>query len=319
MNQIRPAPARLYLVTGGAGFIGSHLVDALLAEGHAVRILDDLSTGRTISRDPRCALVRGDVADLATVQEAMAGAAGCFHLAAIASVARGNEDWLGTHRCNQTGTVTVLECARQFGGVPVVYASSAAVYGNAGEDAISETCPTIPLTAYGADKLGSELHARVAHHVHGVPTLGLRFFNIYGPRQDPNSPYSGVISIFARRIAAGLPISIHGDGDQTRDFVFVGDVVMHLAAAMRHLEQHGGMAVQNVCTGRTNTIRELAELLAELHGRSLDLSYGPGRSGDIRHSRGDPAGTAALLGLRAETSLRTGLGALLKEFAPSLA
>jgi UDP-glucose 4-epimerase len=313
MNQIRPARARLYLVTGGAGFIGSHLVDALLADGHAVRILDDLSTGRTINRDPRCEFVRGDVADLAAVQEAMAGAAGCFHLAAIASVARGNEDWLGTHRCNQTGTVTVLECARQLGGVPVVYASSAAVYGNAGEDAIAETCPTVPLTAYGADKLGSELHARVAHHVHGVPTLGLRFFNVYGPRQDPDSPYSGVISIFAKRVAAGLPISIHGDGGQTRDFVFVGDVVAHLRAAMRHLQQHGGTGVQNVCTGRAVTVRELATRLVALRDGIPDLLFTPARAGDIRHSCGNPESTTTLFGLRADTPLEVGLDILLRD------
>jgi UDP-glucose 4-epimerase len=261
----RPAPGR-YLITGGAGFIGSHLADALLAMGHPVRVLDDLSTGRAQNCDPRCQLVRADVADPDAVLQALDGVSGCFHLAAVASVARSNEDWLGTHRTNQTGTITVLDAARQRGRVPVVYASSAAVYGDAGAAAISESRPPAPLTAYGADKLGSELHARVAHHVHGVPTFGLRPFNIYGPRQDPSSPYSGVISIFARQVASGAPISLHGDGGQTRDFVYVDDVVLHLLAAMAHLQHHGGCAVRNVCTGRTTTIAALASLLGDLHG-----------------------------------------------------
>ena len=228
-----------FLVTGGAGFIGSHLADALLAAGAAVRVLDDFSTGRRENLDPRCEVCVGDVADPEAVRTAFAGVDGCFHLAAIASVARGNEDWRGTHRTNQTGTVTVLEAARDAGRMPVVYASSAAVYGDLAGAVARETSPCVPLTAYGADKLGSELHARVAHRVHGVPTLGLRFFNVYGPRQDPASPYSGVVSIFAARLARGETLSVHGDGRQTRDFVFVADVVAHLRAAMARLAPQG--------------------------------------------------------------------------------
>ena len=222
-----------YAITGGAGFIGSHLADALLAEGHAVRVLDDFSTGRQANLDPRCHAFTGDVADPAAVWQVLAGTDGCFHLAAIASVVRSAEAWLSTHRTNQTGTVTVLEAARDLGCLPVVYASSAAVYGNAGAQAMRENLPPQPLTAYGADKLGSELHARVGWLVHKVPTLGLRFFNVYGPRQDPSSPYSGVISIFARRLADGQAVEVHGTGEQTRDFIFVADVVAHLRAAMR--------------------------------------------------------------------------------------
>src|SRR6201996_6028020 len=222
-----------YLVTGGAGFIGSHLCDALAGRGDTVRVLDDLSTGHRRNVPPGAHLIVGDVADPAAVDQAMEGVDGCFHLAAIASVEKGVTDWLGTHRANITGTITVFDAIRRQGSrIPVVYASSAAVYGDATDGPIAETAPCRPLSAYGADKYGFELHARVPSHVHGIPTVGLRFFNVYGPRQDPKSPYSGVISIFCERIAGGLPIAIYGDGQQTRDFVYVADVVRALLAAM---------------------------------------------------------------------------------------
>ncbi len=176
-----------YLVTGGAGFIGSHLVESLLAEGHVARVLDDLSTGQRENLPPAAELILGDVADPATTSAAMAGMDGCFHLAAIASVARAAEDWPGTHRVNLGGTVAVLDAARAR-RVPVVFASSAAVYGDCADRPLTEAAPTHPLSAYGADKLGSELHAAVATGVFGVPTVGLRFFNVFGPRQDPDSP-----------------------------------------------------------------------------------------------------------------------------------
>jgi UDP-glucose 4-epimerase len=310
-----------FLVTGGAGFIGSHVADALLGAGHRVRVLDDFSTGRRANLDPRCEVVTGDVADLPTVRAALAGLDGCFHLAAIASVARGNEDWLGTHRANQTGTVTVLQAAREAGlerggRLPVVYASSAAVYGNLDGQAARETLRPAPLTAYGADKLGSELHAAVAWQVHRVPTLGLRFFNIYGPRQDPASPYSGVVSIFAARLAEGAMLTVHGEGAQTRDFVFVGDAVAHLLAAMRHLGTAGGSFVLNVCTGQGTSVLDLARTLARLHGRPLRIQHGPARPGDIARSVGDPAEAVARLGLRAATPLADGLAATLAWLQP---
>lgn len=308
-----------YLVTGGAGFIGSHLVDALLAGGHSVRILDDLSTGHARNVPADCALVRGDVADADLVRRAMQGVAGCFHLAAIASVVRGNEDWLGTHRANQTGTITVLDDARRLGGVPVVYASSAAVYGAVAGVAREDLCPG-PLTAYGADKLGSELHARVASLVHGVPTLGFRFFNVYGPRQDPASPYSGVISLFADAIAAGRTVRIHGDGQQSRDFVFVADVVAHLVAGMARLsaaDTAGALpAVLNVCTGQETSVLQLVQALGEACGRPAALVHGPARPGDIRRSVGSPALAAASLAVQARVKLQDGLAATLRDVAP---
>src|SRR6185437_16521969 len=193
----------LYLVTGGAGFIGSHLTDALLKRGDQVRVLDNLSTGKWENLDSKATLIVGDIADAGTVARAMDGVDGCFHLAAVASVELGNRDWLGTHRANLTGAITIFDAARRARPdrtVPVVYASSAAVYGDNPNLPLAETAQTRPMSAYGADKLGCELHGRVAAHVHGVRTVGCRFFNVYGPRQDPGSPYSGVISIFFNRI-----------------------------------------------------------------------------------------------------------------------
>ncbi len=301
----------LYLVTGGAGFIGSHLCDALLGAGHAVRVVDDLSTGRRENLDPRCELVVGDVADAVLLRRAMRGAAGCFHLAAVASVTPSNEDWVGTHRVNQTGTIAALDAARAAGRIPVVYASSAAVYGDQGGEALREDMAPRPRTPHGADKLGSELHSAIAFGMHGVPTLGFRFFNVYGPRQDPSSPYSGVISIFAARIAAGLPVTIHGDGTQTRDFVFVADVVAHLLKGMSLLERSPGARLFNLCTGHGTSITELVRLVGQAAGRAPILRLGPPRQGDIRASLGDPTTAANALGLIAATKLEAGLVATL--------
>ncbi len=300
----------LYVVTGAAGFIGSHLVDALLAAGHTVRGLDDFSTGRSENVDPRCPVLRADVADPAAVRRVMQGADGCFHLAAQASVTLTNEDWLGTHRTNQTGTITVFEAARICGRIPVVYASSAAVYGDLGTRQAREDTWPKPTAAYGADKLGSELHAAAAWSVHQIPTLGLRFFNVYGRRQNPCSRYSGVISIFSRRLAEGGTVTVHGDGQQVRDFIEVSDVVAHLTAGMRQIETNPGEAVLNVCTGRGTSIVDLIDTLARAHGRMPRVIHGSTRPGDIRHSVGDPSAATALLGVRARIALVDGLAAL---------
>lgn len=195
----------------------------------------------------------------------------------------------GTHRANLTGSIAVFDAARRAkngGPVPVVYASSAATYGDAPDLPLTEASPTRPLTAYGADKLGSELHARVAGVVHGVPTSGMRFFNVYGPRQDPKSPYSGVISVFADRVRSGQSIGIQGDGKQTRDFVFVADVVRHLLAAMATSTVEA--RVFNVCTGRATSILELAHALMAAASLTVEVRHGPARAGDIRESSAIP-------------------------------
>ncbi|MFO1188794.1 MAG: NAD-dependent epimerase/dehydratase family protein [Alphaproteobacteria bacterium] len=298
-----------YLVTGGCGFIGSHLADALIASGHRVRILDDLSTGRRENAPAAAEIIVGDVADGATVRRAMAGMNGCFHLAAVASVERSRLEWRETNRVNLGGTIEVFDAARgaKTGApMPVVYASSAAVYGDNTDVPLAEGAVTRPLSAYGADKLGCELHARVADVVHGVPSTGFRFFNVYGPRQDPASPYSGVISIFAQRIKRGDEITIFGDGEQSRDFVYVADVVAVLQATMSKGPK--GAAVFNLCTGRETTVMTLAQTLADLSGRPLRKRFEAPRAGDIRRSLGNPAAMVAAFSRPAETGLADGLG-----------
>jgi UDP-glucose 4-epimerase len=295
-----------WLVTGGAGFIGSHLCESLLARGDAVRVLDDLSTGRRENLPPGAELIEGDVADPAAMRSAVEDVDGCFHLAAIASVGRGVTDWLGTHRTNLTGTITLFDATRRLPSpVPVVYASSAAVYGDAATVPIAEDTACRPLSAYGADKLGCELHARVAARVHDVPTVGLRLFNVYGPRQDPGSPYSGVISIFCERIRRGVPIDIFGDGGQTRDFVFVADVVMAMLAAMRIRPPCA--PVFNVCTGVATSVLDLARTITDLTGAEMKAEHRPPRAGEIRHSAGAPALSRGALSLPEPVALRTGL------------
>jgi UDP-glucose 4-epimerase len=299
-----------YLITGGCGFIGSHLVDALLAVGHQVRILDDLSTGRIENKPFGAELVEGSVTDHSLVAEAMQGVSGCFHLAAVASVERSSIDWIGTHQTNLTGSITVFEAARRHTTpIPVVYASSAAVYGSSDSVPLGESAATTPLSAYGADKLGSEQHAFVASYVHKVPTCGLRFFNVFGPRQDPMSPYSGVISIFCDRLSTNRGITIFGDGQQVRDFIFVSDVVR---ALMRGMEQVSCEArVFNVCAGRGTTVLELAQLIQELLGTSVEPVFAPARAGEVRRSIGDPGLARTILGFEATVDLRSGLRTVL--------
>jgi UDP-glucose 4-epimerase len=299
-----------YLVTGGCGFIGSHLCEALAARGHRLRVLDDLSTGSRANLLPGTELIEGDVADAATVRRAMAGVDGCFHLAAIASVERGVQDWLGTHRVNLSGSIAVLDAARleaQARGtkVPVVYASSAAVYGDTPTLPLTEDAATRPLSAYGADKLGSEQHARVAGLVHGVPTAGLRFFNVFGPRQDPRSPYSGVISIFCDRLLRGQPIQVFGDGGQTRDFIHVRDIVAGLVAALDQASVEA--PVFNLCSGAPTSVLELAQLIATVCGTALEVRHMPARAGEIRHSLGSNARARGTLGVTPAVGLQDGL------------
>jgi UDP-glucose 4-epimerase len=306
-----------YLVTGGCGFIGSHLCDSLLQQGHRVRVLDNLSTGSVTNLPNEALLFKGDIRDADAVSAAMTGCDGCFHLAAIASVERSIHAWVETHRVNLTGTLQIFEAARHAGrrgaAVPVIYASSAAVYGDHGDQAIGERARPRPTSAYGADKLACEYHARVATVVHNVPTIGLRFFNVYGPRQDPRSPYSGVISIFSDRMASGRPITIFGDGKQTRDFVYVADVVRALTLAQQLISDEP--RVLNVCTGRGTSVQDLVGEIAGSLGCSSLIEHQPHRHGEIRHSLGDPTGARRALGFEATTSLRDGLAAMVPTVA----
>jgi UDP-glucose 4-epimerase len=297
-----------YLVTGGCGFIGSRLCDALLEQGHEVRVLDNLSSGHRENAPPQAELMIGDVADRVAVRDALRDVDGVFHLAAIASVERSNDDWVGTHITNLTGAITVFDAARNLRGdgpVPVVYASSAAVYGLNERVPVTEEDAPQPMTAYGADKLGCELHARIAASIHGVPTVGLRFFNVYGPRQDPSSPYSGVISIFCERLMVGTPLTIYGDGEQVRDFIHVSDVVRLTMKAMT--TPMAGGEVFNVCTGHGTTVRQLADIIAELCQMSPDIIHRDPRPGDVRMSVGDSSRAFRQFGVRARLPLSEGL------------
>jgi len=296
------------LVTGGAGFVGSHLVEALRRQGHFVRVLDDLSSGSRGNLPRQIQFLHGDVTDRTAVEEAFEGIDACFHLAAIASVVRSHREWLRTHEVNLTGMLNILDEARRcrhHREIPVVYASSAAVYGDCGFVPIGEDTPAAPLSAYGADKAASELHARIAGAVHEVPTVGLRFFNLYGPGQDMQSPYSGVIALFAQRLAQGQPIEIFGDGEQVRDFTFVGDAVAALRRALTVASTNA--PVFNVCTGKGTSVRALAKILAALYQTDIAAYYSPARSGEVRMSIGDPRRAAEQLGFRAETTLAAGL------------
>ncbi|WP_267268165.1 NAD-dependent epimerase/dehydratase family protein [Pseudomonas protegens] len=300
------------LVTGGAGFIGSHLVDALLAKGYGVRVLDDLSTGKVSNLpvdNPQLQLVVGDVADAAALAEAMHGCGAVVHLAAVASVQASVEDPVRTHQSNFIGTLRVCEAMVAAGIRRVVFASSAAVYGNNGEGTpINEDTPKSPLTPYATDKLASEYYLDFYRRQHGLEPVILRFFNIFGPRQDPSSPYSGVISIFSERAKRARPITVFGDGGQTRDFVYVEDLVKILVQGLEHPAPAADAT--NVGLSGVTTLNDLIAALEQISGQPLDVSHGAARSGDIRHSKADNRRLLERFDLGTPTSLTEGLARL---------
>jgi UDP-glucose 4-epimerase len=297
------------LVTGGAGFIGSHTVARLLAEGHSVRVLDDLSTGKRENLAPfggAVEFLEGDITDVAAVERAVTGMDAVMHLAAVVSVPVSVERTAFAHAVNATGTLNVLEAARRAGVRRVAYASSAAVYGAIAGLPAREEAPLVPTSPYGSQKRYNEETARLATELHGLETVGLRYFNVYGPRQDPRSPYSGVLSIFIDRILGDQPVTIHGDGLQTRDFVFVGDVARANVAALT--SPGGSGRAFNVGTGTAVTVLEAYRAIARSVGRDVEPAFGPGRAGDIRHSRADVGAIARELGWRAEVAFEGGIG-----------
>ncbi|TWC36230.1 UDP-glucose 4-epimerase [Pseudomonas sp. SJZ079] len=306
-------PLSPVLVTGGAGFIGSHLVDALLAQGHAVRVLDNLSMGRRGNlplEHPRLQLIEGDVADAALVLEAVAGCSAVVHLAAVASVQASVHDPVSTHQSNFVGTLNVCEAMRQHGVRRVLFASSAAVYGNNGEgQAIDEEIAKAPLTPYAVDKLASEQYLDFYRRQHGLEPAIFRFFNIFGPRQDPSSPYSGVISIFTARAQQGLPISVFGDGEQTRDFLYIADLVDLLLQALTAPQAVVGAV--NVGWNQSISLNRLLAEIGSLFGGLPAVSYLPPRPGDIRHSRANNQRLLEHYRLPPPTSIRVGLQQLL--------
>jgi nucleoside-diphosphate-sugar epimerase len=311
---------RRFLVTGGAGFIGSHLVERLLRDGHAVRILDDFSTGRQTNlafagaNDP-LEIVEGDIRDARAVAQAMRGVDGVFHEAALVSVPRSVEAPELSCDVNAHGTARVLDAARQAGVRRVVFASSAAVYGDVAELPVSELAPVRPLSPYGLDKLYTEQLGALYHALYGMETVALRYFNVFGPRQDPKSPYSGVITIFVTRLLAGEPLTIYGDGEQSRDFVYVADVVEANVRAM--FGPYSGRSPLNVAGGLRTSLNVLVRVLGEILGVTPRIDYADARPGEIRDSHADIAAIRRALGYEPRWTVRDGLDALVSAVRPA--
>jgi UDP-glucose 4-epimerase len=302
-----------YLVTGGAGFIGSHLVEALVARGERVRVLDDLSSGRrenlsTVLGDVE--LLIGDVADPEVVDQAMDRCEIVFHLAAIASVQASIENPRRSHRVIVDGTLNVLEAARRACVRRAVFASSAAIYGDHTALPLREELPPRPLSPYAASKVTGEMYCTAFHASYGLPTVALRFFNVYGPRQDPTSPYSGVISIFVSHMRRGAAPVIYGDGKQTRDFVYVEDVVR---AMLLSCEREAAIGeVFNLASATQTSILQLTTMLNEVLGTDIPPQFGPARTGEARFSEGNVRRAREALGWEAAIPIREGLTRLLR-------
>jgi len=296
------------LVTGGAGFIGSHLVDALLEAGCRVTVIDNLSTGRMenlASAADRITFIRGDIQDERLLLDAAGRCEVIFHQAAVVSVPLTVEDPVGSAAVNDLGTVKVLDAARRGNCRRVVLASSSAVYGDDPALPKCEHLPARPLSPYAVQKLTGEYNARLYNDLYGLETVCLRYFNVFGPRQDPSSAYSGVISIFMARASRREAPVIYGDGSQFRDFVFVRDVV---AANLLSASVSGmGGRVFNVGTGRRVSINQVWEMVQHLSGLSLRPDYGPPRTGDIRESVADIGLAASCLGFDPAWNFEAGL------------
>lgn len=297
-----------YLVTGGAGFIGSHIAEELVREGHDVTIVDDLSTGKLSNIFPfedKVNLVQGDIRDYDLMRKATQGIDIVFHEAAIASVAKSVEDPVATDAINVGGTVSVLTAAKECGVKKVVFASSAAIYGDDPELPKREDMAPKPLSPYAFHKLAGEYYLRLFHQLYGLQGVALRYFNVFGPRQDPKSEYSGVISIFLDRFKRDVEYTIHGDGKQSRDFVYVKDVVRaNLAAAATDFDH---VPVINVACSRSNDLLTLAQHLQDISGVSRQAQFGPERAGDIKHSRADNTRLKTLLKVDPKVGFREGL------------
>jgi len=294
------------LVTGGAGFIGSHTTRALLERSAAVRILDDFSSGRpeNLSGLP-VEIITGSIVDANTVQRATQGVTHVIHLAAEVSVPRSIADPLRMHAVNVTGTLNVLLAAAQAGARRVVLASSCAVYGDAPAGAQHEALRPQPLSPYGVSKLAAELYGAAWYTVHALETVALRYFNVFGPRQDPRSEYAAVIPKFITAVLNGRRPVIYGDGEQTRDFTYVENVVRGNLLA---LEAPGAAGqVFNIATGGEISLNHLARALGDIMGQPIEPEYAPVRKGDIRHSTADISRAGELMGYEPVVDFREGL------------
>lgn len=300
------------LVTGGAGFIGSHIVDRLLHDGVQVIVLDDFSSGKreNLPSNTGLTVVEGSVQDYASVFPLCENVDWVFHEAAVASVPKTIDDPLGTQKVNYQGTLNVLNAAKENGVKKFVFAASAAAYGDLPGIPKEEQMAVKPLSPYAIDKLASEYAASVYHSLYGLETVCLRYFNVYGPRQDPSSPYSGVISVFVDRISGQAQPTIFGDGEQFRDFVFVEDVV---EANMKAVTTSGiGGQIFNIATGKKVTLNELLALVCEIYDVEFKPKYAAVRQGDIRKSLANIDKAKTLLHWEPAMPLREGLKALIQ-------
>jgi len=298
----------LYLVTGGAGFIGSHLAEALVQRGAHVRVLDNLSTGNIDNLESirrRIDFVQGDVTDAATVGRLVEGVDCIFHQAALPSVPRSVQAPLETHAACVTGTVTLLDAARRAGVRRLVYAASSSAYGDQPYSSKRETDRPAPLSPYGAAKLAAEFYCQAFTATYGFPTISLRYFNVFGPRQDPNSPYSAVIPRFVTALLSGRQPIIYGDGRQQRDFTYIANVVQaNLRAAEADQVRCG---VFNVATGRTTDLLTLIGMLNRVLRCNVAPLHEPPRAGDVRDSMADITRARQLLGYEPQVDLEEGL------------
>lgn len=299
---------RHVLVTGGAGFIGSHLVEALLRRGDQVRVIDNLSTGLESNlaavRD-RIEFVQGDLCDAADVARAVEGIEIVFHHSALASVPRSVEHPLDTHAHCATATLNVLDHARRAGAGRVVYAASSSAYGNLPNPAKKETDPLAPLSPYAAAKLAGEMYCQSFYHSYGFQTVCLRYFNVFGPRQDPNSPYSAVIPLFITAMVAGKRPTVFSDGLQSRDFVFISNVVDANLLAAEAKDAPGGTF--NIGCGRSYNLLQLIDALNRLLGTNLQPSFQAARPGDVRDSLADISQAKKVLGYQPRVDFEEGL------------
>jgi UDP-glucose 4-epimerase len=296
------------LVTGGAGFIGSHLTRALVQSGATVSVLDDLSTGNAANLadvEDKITFMPGDVRNIDCDAAAMKDVEIVYHLAAMVSVPQSVLEPERCHSICASGTVKLLHAAAACGVKRVVYAASSSAYGDAGEGPISESAPLNPMSPYAAAKLAGELYCQAWSATTNLETVRLRFFNVFGPDQDPSSPYSGVISIFTKLALEGKQPTIYGDGKQTRDFVYVADVVRALMAAGESPSANG--KVFNVGRGKAVTLLELVDLVAKAAGTTMTPQFADARTGDVKHSLADVSAAKAGLGFAAEVELLDGL------------
>ena len=296
-----------YLVTGGAGFIGSHLAEELLRRGHRVRVVDSLITGKraNLASIAAAEFIEGDLADADVAAKAAAGMDYVLHQAAIPSVPRSVDDPATTNRANITATLNVLVAARAAGVKRLVYAGSSAAYGDTPTLPKHEEMPTRPLSPYALQKLVGEQYCQMFTRLYGFPTVTTRYFNVFGPRQDPGSPYSGVISLFATAVLAGQTPIIHGDGEQTRDFTYIANVVDGVLRACEAPNVAG--AVINVATGQRTSLNELLRVLNRLVNVNVHPIHKETRAGDVRDSQADISKAKALLGYEPTVSLEDGL------------